>query len=268
MTDIVGAGEKSGDFLVVNRDTGAYTPYGMVVPIITATQLPGPYKVPNYRSEFTVVYTNTPCVSPYRGAGRPHACFVMERLIDRIARELRRAADLSEAQAMMVARTEVVSAANAGAARRIDLAASAGDDVPALHAARILPCGGQRLLQHLGGLVEHAGDGPVEARHLRHRPDRHLGPAGHDDGPVDQPHPRARHRGQPPTGRPGRQRWQLERRAAHHLRVLLRVDSDEEHVTGSRAGADARCGVGVRCGRRTDAGRTTERSDSSSGMMP
>ena len=70
------------------HDTGAYTPYGMVVPIITATQLPGPYKVPNYRSEFRVVYSNTPCVSPYRGAGRPHACFVMERLIDRIAREL------------------------------------------------------------------------------------------------------------------------------------------------------------------------------------
>ncbi len=71
------------------HDTGAYTPYGMVVPIITVTQLPGPYKVPNYRSEFSVVYTNTPCVSPYRGAGRPHACFVMERLVDRIARELR-----------------------------------------------------------------------------------------------------------------------------------------------------------------------------------
>jgi carbon-monoxide dehydrogenase large subunit len=70
------------------HDTGAYTPYGMVVPIITVTQLPGPYRVPHYRSEFTVVYTNTPCVSPYRGAGRPHACFVMERLIDRIAREL------------------------------------------------------------------------------------------------------------------------------------------------------------------------------------
>jgi aerobic carbon-monoxide dehydrogenase large subunit len=70
------------------HDTGAYTPYGIVVPIITVTQMPGPYKVPNYRSEFTVVYTNTPCVSPYRGAGRPQACFVMERLIDRIAREL------------------------------------------------------------------------------------------------------------------------------------------------------------------------------------
>src|SRR5439155_14814823 len=66
------------------HDSGAYTPYGIVVPIITSTQLPGPYKVPNYYSEFSVVYTNTPCVSPYRGAGRPHGCFVMERLIDRI----------------------------------------------------------------------------------------------------------------------------------------------------------------------------------------
>ena len=70
------------------HDSGAYTPYGIVVSIITSTQLPGPYRVPNYYSEFTVVYTNTPCVSPYRGAGRPHACFVMERLVDRIAREL------------------------------------------------------------------------------------------------------------------------------------------------------------------------------------
>jgi carbon-monoxide dehydrogenase large subunit len=84
--------DRDGRILAIEdifiHDTGAYTPYGMVVPIITATQLPGPYKVPNYRSEFTVVYTNTPCVSPYRGAGRPHACFVMERLIGRIAREL------------------------------------------------------------------------------------------------------------------------------------------------------------------------------------
>lgn len=71
------------------HDAGAYTPYGIVVAIITATQLPGPYRVPNYHSDATVVYTNTPCVSPYRGAGRPQACFVMERLIARIARELR-----------------------------------------------------------------------------------------------------------------------------------------------------------------------------------
>ncbi len=70
------------------HDAGAYTPYGIVVPIITACSLPGPYRLRNYYSEFTVVYTNKVPVSPYRGAGRPHAVFVMERIMDRIAREL------------------------------------------------------------------------------------------------------------------------------------------------------------------------------------
>jgi carbon-monoxide dehydrogenase large subunit len=70
------------------HDTGAYTPYGIIVPIITACTLPGPYRLKHYHSEFTVLYTNKVPVSPYRGAGRPHAVFVMERIMDRIAREL------------------------------------------------------------------------------------------------------------------------------------------------------------------------------------
>jgi carbon-monoxide dehydrogenase large subunit len=70
------------------HDTGAYSPYGIVVPIITATQLPGPYRLRNYQVEFDVAYTNTVSVSPYRGAGRPHGVFVMERVIGLIAREL------------------------------------------------------------------------------------------------------------------------------------------------------------------------------------
>jgi aerobic carbon-monoxide dehydrogenase large subunit len=70
------------------HDAGAYTPYGIVVPIITSTQLPGPYRLPNYAVDFDVVYTNTAMVTPYRGAGRPHGAFVMERVIGRIAREL------------------------------------------------------------------------------------------------------------------------------------------------------------------------------------
>jgi carbon-monoxide dehydrogenase large subunit len=70
------------------HDTGAYTPYGIIVPIITACTLPGPYRLKNYYSEFTVLYTNKVPVSPYRGAGRPHAVFVMERIMDGIAREL------------------------------------------------------------------------------------------------------------------------------------------------------------------------------------
>jgi len=70
------------------HDTGAYTPYGIIVPIITACTLPGPYRLKNYYSEFKVVYTNKVPVSPYRGAGRPHAVFAMERIMDRIASEL------------------------------------------------------------------------------------------------------------------------------------------------------------------------------------
>src|SRR5258706_7392677 len=70
------------------HDTGAYTPYSIIVPIITACTLPGPYRLKNYYSEFTVLYTNKVPVSPYRGAGRPHAVFVMERIMDGIAREL------------------------------------------------------------------------------------------------------------------------------------------------------------------------------------
>ncbi len=69
------------------HDHGAYIPYGLIVPIITSTQLLGPYKPGVYRVEFTSLYTNTVIVTPYRGAGRPQGCFVMERVMDAIAAE-------------------------------------------------------------------------------------------------------------------------------------------------------------------------------------
>ena len=67
------------------HDNGSYTPYGIIVPIITATQLLGPYKPGTYRVEFFSLYTNTVIVTPYRGAGRPQGCFAMERTMDAIA---------------------------------------------------------------------------------------------------------------------------------------------------------------------------------------
>jgi CO/xanthine dehydrogenase Mo-binding subunit len=70
------------------HDTGAYDPYGLTIPINTQCTLLGPYEVPNYESEFTVVFTNRPIVTPVRGAGRQHGVFVMERLLDFAAREL------------------------------------------------------------------------------------------------------------------------------------------------------------------------------------
>jgi len=69
-------------------DSGAYIPYGIIVPIVASTTLPGPYRIPNYHCEFKAVFTTKTIVSPYRGAGRPHGVFVMERLMDRVAKEL------------------------------------------------------------------------------------------------------------------------------------------------------------------------------------
>lgn len=70
------------------HDNGAFTPYGIINPIITATQLLGPYKPGAYRVDFYSMYTNTVQVTPYRGAGRPQGVFVMERTMDKIAHAL------------------------------------------------------------------------------------------------------------------------------------------------------------------------------------
>jgi carbon-monoxide dehydrogenase large subunit len=70
------------------HDTGAYAPYGLTVPINSQCTLLGPYDVPNYYSEFKAVFTTKTIVTPYRGAGRQHGVFVMERLLDIAAKEL------------------------------------------------------------------------------------------------------------------------------------------------------------------------------------
>ncbi|MGP3913158.1 aerobic carbon-monoxide dehydrogenase large subunit [Nonomuraea sp. 10N515B] len=81
-------GRVLGLDVTILHDHGAYTPYGIIVPIVTSTQLLGPYKLGAYRVEFSAVYTNTVQVTPYRGAGRPQGVFCMERTMDKIARYL------------------------------------------------------------------------------------------------------------------------------------------------------------------------------------
>lgn len=71
------------------HDTGAYDPYGLTVPINSQCTLLGPYVVPDYDSTFTAVFTNLPIVTPYRGAGRQHGVFVMERFLDIAAHQLK-----------------------------------------------------------------------------------------------------------------------------------------------------------------------------------
>ena len=57
---------------------------------MAARSLPGPYVVPNYRARISTVATNKTPIGPYRGVGRPGACFAIERTIDEIARAVGR----------------------------------------------------------------------------------------------------------------------------------------------------------------------------------
>jgi len=70
------------------HDSGAYDPYGLTIPLNTQSHATGPYDVPNYHSELTVVFTNKMYTTPIRGAGRPQGIFLVERLMDIAAKEL------------------------------------------------------------------------------------------------------------------------------------------------------------------------------------
>jgi carbon-monoxide dehydrogenase large subunit len=70
------------------HDCGAFVSWGVIVPILTSVSVPGPYRVPNYEVTLTALYTNRVPVTPVRGAGRPQAVFVMERMLDLAAERL------------------------------------------------------------------------------------------------------------------------------------------------------------------------------------
>ncbi|PPR09360.1 MAG: Caffeine dehydrogenase subunit alpha [Alphaproteobacteria bacterium MarineAlpha11_Bin1] len=72
----------------MTHDHGAYTPYGVNLPYNAATNFLGPYELPAMLLEVQLALTNMTPVTPVRGAGRPQGTFAMERLMDRIAREL------------------------------------------------------------------------------------------------------------------------------------------------------------------------------------
>jgi carbon-monoxide dehydrogenase large subunit len=90
--DIEIAARRDGAMLAVRDriwvDLGAYNSWGIVLPYNTVAHLLGPHRVPSLDVEcLGVVTTKTPN-APYRGAGRPETVFAMDRIVDRLAREL------------------------------------------------------------------------------------------------------------------------------------------------------------------------------------
>ncbi|MBI4493073.1 MAG: xanthine dehydrogenase family protein molybdopterin-binding subunit [Chloroflexi bacterium] len=72
-------------------DVGAYSVYpqtGGLEALQTGRLLPGPYRVPSYRWESRAVLTNKAPGGPYRAVSRPVGNFVLESLLERVARTL------------------------------------------------------------------------------------------------------------------------------------------------------------------------------------
>ena len=70
------------------HDHGAYTARGVNLGANSAETVTLPYEVPAYRMTVRLALTNKVPVTPVRGAGHPQGTFAMERLLDRVAREL------------------------------------------------------------------------------------------------------------------------------------------------------------------------------------
>ncbi len=85
--------DAEGHFLALRVSTlanmGAYlSTFAPAVPTyLYATLLAGVYKTPVIYAEVKAVFTNTVPVDAYRGAGRPEATFLLERLVDAIAHD-------------------------------------------------------------------------------------------------------------------------------------------------------------------------------------
>jgi len=87
------AAQRDGTVLAIRSrilaDMGGHLEvYSAFIPLITPDLQTGCYRIPVSQSSVVGVYTNTAPTGPYRGAGRPEAAFLIERMMDRLAGEL------------------------------------------------------------------------------------------------------------------------------------------------------------------------------------
>ena len=66
----------------VIADGGAYAQVGIVLPMLTQMMSQAVYDIPKINFDAKTVLTNTTSIGPYRGAGRPEAAQMVERIID------------------------------------------------------------------------------------------------------------------------------------------------------------------------------------------
>ena len=86
--------DREGRFLALRvsnvSNIGAYMmPGGLISPTAHLGGLAGTYTTPAIYVEVAGVFSNTSCNGPYRGSGRPEAAYILERVIDNAAREMK-----------------------------------------------------------------------------------------------------------------------------------------------------------------------------------
>ena len=84
--------DADGKFIALRwnalHNVGAYIEGAGAIPVLFAVKLgPTVYNIPNVDVINKAVFSNTSPTVPYRGAGRPEAVYIMERLVDAAARE-------------------------------------------------------------------------------------------------------------------------------------------------------------------------------------
>ena len=93
IVDAAMAFDADGTFRAVKirswGNLGAYVSYrGASPPVVHIGTVAGVYRTPLIHAEISGMLTNTHCTSPYRGAGRPEASYMIERLVELAADEL------------------------------------------------------------------------------------------------------------------------------------------------------------------------------------
>ena len=164
-------------------DCGAWNPIGSGVAYNTAVHLTGPYKIENLAASGRIAVTNKTPNAPYRGAGRPEACFAMERVMDIVAgtlgiepaelrrRNMIRAEEMPYSVGLLYRDGEPIVYDSGDYPRALELALEAVGGVAAFRsrqeAARRQ---GRYLGLGIGCYIEGTGVGPFESALVRIEP--------------------------------------------------------------------------------------------------